>query len=155
MLFFPFAVFHGVHSYYTILWIFAEEHYGPGGGVDEAAGVRVRHLGQEEPGPLPGRGRNPHTIRIRTKNLLIRNKSHPVQFSERLTKLRRSVIRIRTGFNANPNPTFYLHAERIRIQQAKVLRTRVNPDPAQALPGAVTHLHLKFINMYYHTGVQE
>ncbi len=22
---FPFAVFHGVHSYYTILWIFAEE----------------------------------------------------------------------------------------------------------------------------------
>jgi hypothetical protein len=48
---FPFAVFHGVHSYYTILWIFAEEQYGPGGGVDEAAGVRVRHLGQEEPYP--------------------------------------------------------------------------------------------------------
>jgi hypothetical protein len=60
MLFFPFAVFHGVHSYYTILWIFTVEQHGPGGGVDEAAGVRVRHLGQEEPGPLPGRGRNPH-----------------------------------------------------------------------------------------------
>ncbi len=58
---FSFAVFHGVHSYYTILWIFAEEQYGPGGGVDEAAGVRVRHLGQGEPGPLPGRGRNLHT----------------------------------------------------------------------------------------------
>ena len=43
---FSFAVFHGVHSYYTILWIFAEEQYGLGGGVDEAAGVRVRHLGQ-------------------------------------------------------------------------------------------------------------
>jgi hypothetical protein len=42
---FPFAVFHGVHSYYTILRIFAEEQYGHGGGVDEAAGVRVRHLG--------------------------------------------------------------------------------------------------------------
>jgi hypothetical protein len=58
---FPLAVFHSVHSYYTILWIFEEEQYGPGGGVDEAAGVRVRHLGQEEPGPLPGRGRNPHS----------------------------------------------------------------------------------------------
>jgi hypothetical protein len=45
MLFFPCAVFHGVHSYYTILRIFAEEHYGPGRGVEEAAGVRVRHLG--------------------------------------------------------------------------------------------------------------
>ena len=39
------AVFHGVHSYYTILRIFAEEHYGHGRGVDEAAGVRVRYLG--------------------------------------------------------------------------------------------------------------
>jgi hypothetical protein len=39
------AVFHGVHSYYTILRIFAEEHYGHGRGVDEAAGVCVRHLG--------------------------------------------------------------------------------------------------------------
>ncbi len=58
---FLFAVFHGVHSYYTILWIFTEEQHGPGGGVDKAAGVRVRHLGQEEPGPLPGRGRNPHS----------------------------------------------------------------------------------------------
>jgi len=57
---FSIAVFHGVHSYYTILWIFAEEQYGLGGGVDEAAGVRVRHLGQGEPGPLPGRGRNLH-----------------------------------------------------------------------------------------------
>jgi hypothetical protein len=37
---------------YTILWIFAEEH-GLGGGVDEAAGVNVRHLGEGEPGPLP------------------------------------------------------------------------------------------------------
>jgi hypothetical protein len=27
------------------LRIFAEEQYGHGGGVDEAAGVRVRHLG--------------------------------------------------------------------------------------------------------------
>ncbi len=45
MSFFPFAVFHGVHSYYTILRIFAEEHYGHGRGVEEAAGVRVRHLG--------------------------------------------------------------------------------------------------------------
>jgi hypothetical protein len=43
------------------LWIFAEEQYGLGGGVDEAAGVRVRHLGQGEPGPLPGRGRNLHS----------------------------------------------------------------------------------------------
>ncbi len=59
---FPFAVFHGVHSYYTILRIFAEEQYGHGGGVDEAAGVRVRHLGQGEPRPLPGRGRNLHTL---------------------------------------------------------------------------------------------
>jgi hypothetical protein len=57
---FSFAVFHGVHSYYTILWIFAEEQYGLGGGVDEAAGAGVRHLGQGEPGPLPGRGRNLH-----------------------------------------------------------------------------------------------
>jgi hypothetical protein len=46
------AVFHGVHSDYTILWIFAEEH-GFGDGVDEAAGVNVRHLGEGEPGPLP------------------------------------------------------------------------------------------------------
>ncbi len=45
MLFFPFAVFHGVHSYYTILRISAEEQYGHGRGVEEAAGVRVRHLG--------------------------------------------------------------------------------------------------------------
>ncbi len=54
------AVFHGVHSDYTILWIFAErkkkEEYGPRGGVVEAAGVNVRHLGEGEPGPLPGRG---------------------------------------------------------------------------------------------------
>jgi hypothetical protein len=50
-----FAVFQGVHSDYTILWIFTEEQHGPGGGVAEAAGVRVRHLGQGEPGP-PGRG---------------------------------------------------------------------------------------------------
>ena len=57
---FSFAVFHGVNSYYTILWILAEEHYGLGGGVDEAAGAGVRHLGQGEPGPLPGRGRNLH-----------------------------------------------------------------------------------------------
>ena len=64
MLFFPFAVFHGVHSYYTILWIFAEEQYGPGGGVDEAAGVCVRHLGQGEPGPLPVRGRNLHRVSV-------------------------------------------------------------------------------------------
>jgi hypothetical protein len=28
--------------------------------VAEAAGVRVRHLGQGEPGPLPGRGWNLH-----------------------------------------------------------------------------------------------
>ncbi len=41
---------------YTILWIFTEEQYGPGGGVAEAAGVCVRHLGEGEPGPLPGRG---------------------------------------------------------------------------------------------------
>ncbi len=54
------AVFHGVHSDYTILWIFTEEQYGPGGGVAEAAGARVRHLGQGEPGPLPGRGCNLH-----------------------------------------------------------------------------------------------
>jgi hypothetical protein len=57
---FSFAVFHGVHSYYTILWIFAEEQYGLVGGVDEAAGAGVRHLGQGEPEPLPGRGRNLH-----------------------------------------------------------------------------------------------
>jgi hypothetical protein len=51
----------------TILWIFAEEQYGLGGGVDEAAGVRVRHLGQGEPGPLPGRGRYLHRrVRYRT-----------------------------------------------------------------------------------------
>ncbi len=29
--------------------------------MDEAAGVRVRHLGLGEPGPLPGRGRNLHS----------------------------------------------------------------------------------------------
>jgi hypothetical protein len=46
------AVFHGVHSDYTILWIFAEEH-GLGGGVVEAAGVNIRHLGKGGPGPLP------------------------------------------------------------------------------------------------------
>ncbi len=51
------AVFHGVHSDYTILRIFTEEQHGPGGGVAEVAGVRVRHLGQGEPGPLPGRGK--------------------------------------------------------------------------------------------------
>ena len=61
---FSFAVFHGVHSYYSILWIFAEEQYGLGGGVDEAAGASVRHLGQGEPGPLPGRGRNLHSGKI-------------------------------------------------------------------------------------------
>jgi hypothetical protein len=51
------AVFHVVHSDYTILWIFTEVQHGPGGGVAESAGVRVRHLGQGEPGPLPGRGK--------------------------------------------------------------------------------------------------
>jgi hypothetical protein len=50
------AVFHGVHSDYTILWIFTEEQHSPGGGVAEAAGVYVRHIGEGEPGPLPGRG---------------------------------------------------------------------------------------------------
>jgi hypothetical protein len=50
------AVFHGVHSDYTILWIYTEEQHGPGGGVAEAAGVHVRHIGKGEPGPLPGRG---------------------------------------------------------------------------------------------------
>ncbi len=45
-----------LHSDYTILWIFTEEQHGPGGGVVEAAGVHVRHLGEGEPGPLPGRG---------------------------------------------------------------------------------------------------
>ncbi len=50
------AVFHSVHSDYTILWIFTEEEHGFGGGVVEAAGVNVRHLGEGEPGPLPGRG---------------------------------------------------------------------------------------------------
>ncbi len=55
---FIFVIFvAGVHSDYTILWIFAEEQHGPRGGVAEAAGVRVRHLGQGEPGPLPGRGK--------------------------------------------------------------------------------------------------
>jgi hypothetical protein len=58
------AVFHGVHSDYTILWIFTEEQHGPEGGVAEAAGVRVRHLGQGEPGPLPGRGKI-STVRLR------------------------------------------------------------------------------------------
>jgi hypothetical protein len=51
------AVFHGVHSDYTLLWIFTEEQHGLGGGVAEAAGVRVRHLGQGELGPLSGRGK--------------------------------------------------------------------------------------------------
>jgi len=32
--------------------MFAEEHV-LGGGVDEAAGVNVRRLGEGEPGPLP------------------------------------------------------------------------------------------------------
>ncbi len=34
--------------------------------MDEAAGAGVRHLGQGEPGPLPGRGRNLHSGKIRT-----------------------------------------------------------------------------------------
>jgi hypothetical protein len=70
---FSFAVFHGVHSYYSILWIFAEEQYGLGGGVDEAAGASVRHLGQGEPGPLPGRGQNLHKLTAGTGQIRIRN----------------------------------------------------------------------------------
>jgi hypothetical protein len=61
MLFFPFAVFHGVHSYYTILRIFAEEHYGHGRGVEEAAGEcwGMRSTSRRlSAWALPGRGRN-------------------------------------------------------------------------------------------------
>ncbi len=65
------------------------------------------------------------------------------------------MIRIPTGFNANPNPTFYLHAERILIQQAKVLRTRENPDPDR-LCRVPSHIYIpKFISMHYHTGYKK
>jgi hypothetical protein len=70
------AVFHGVHSDYIILWIFTEEEYGPGGGVVEAAGVNVRHLGEGEPGPLPGRGVI-STIVYRYHSSLLPNTSIP------------------------------------------------------------------------------
>ena len=47
-----FAVFHGVLSKLHRLVAIAEDHV-LGGGVDEAAGVNVRQLGEGEPGPLP------------------------------------------------------------------------------------------------------
>ncbi len=53
---FKLVIFVAVFHDYTILWIFTEEQHGPGGGVAEAAGVDVRHIGEGEPGPLPGRG---------------------------------------------------------------------------------------------------
>jgi hypothetical protein len=50
--FFPLQFSTASSPSYTILWMFAVEHV-LGGGVDEAAGVNVRQLGEGEPGPLP------------------------------------------------------------------------------------------------------
>jgi hypothetical protein len=91
------------------LWIFAEEQYGLGGGVDEAAGVRVRHLGQGEPGPLPGRGRNLHRCGSGSGSKMIHNNAIYKIFIIRTQFILRSIQSARLSIQSSElGPTHFL-----------------------------------------------